>query len=170
MSKVKKFQTPEIISSQKKAILLVASAIILIIIFRALASPCRYTGDCMKPALKEGSLYFLNRLSPYFRSYRIGDIVVFKYEEKDWVARIVALENDTIKITFNNIMVNNATLQEVNIQRNWVDWHYGTYAIESDLSIPTNHVYVLSDNLSAHHDDSRVFGPIPKSSLSGVLW
>jgi signal peptidase I len=155
---------------RKKVLLFLGLIIISFILFRAIAKPYRYTGSCMMPALQEGKLYFLNRLSPYFKAYRIGDIVLFKYEGKDWAARIVALEHDTIQINENNILVNNTALQENGIRRNWAEWKYGTYALENSLVIPAGHVYVLSDNLAAHHDDSRVFGPIPISSLLGALW
>lgn len=135
-----------------------------------LAQPYRLYGDCMEPALKDGRVYFLNRIASYLRPYHIGDIIVFKHEEKDWVARIVALETDTIQITEGSIIVNGLPLQDIGIHRNWTDWKYGAYAIERPLQVPSGHVYVLSDNLSAHHDDSRVFGPVPTSMIFGVIW
>ena len=143
--------------------------IVILLIFKMFASPCPISGDCMEPAIKDGGLYFMNRISPYFRQYQIGDIVAFKHEGKDWFARIVALENDTIKISEQNIIVNNIALQDT-VSRNWTDWKYGIYAVDKSIKVPSGHVYVLSDNLAAHHDDSRVFGPISKSLILGVLW
>jgi len=123
----------------------------------------------MEPSFKDGGLYFVNKISPYFKQYQKGNVVVFKYEGKDWIARIVALENDTIEIKDQNILVNNVQLKD-NVIRNWTDWKYGTYGIDVPIKIPLGHVYVLSDNLSAHHDDSRVFGSISKSLIIGVVW
>ncbi len=143
--------------------------IIAIIIFRIIARPYHVSGDCMEPAIKHGQLYFLNKLVPYIGKYKINDIIMFKYENKDWIARIVALENDSIEINEGNIIVNGLILQD-NIKRNWNDWKYGTFAIENSIKVPQNHVYVLSDNLSAHHDDSRVFGPISTSEIIGTVW
>lgn len=140
-----------------------------LIIYLAIVRPYRVSGDCMDPAIKDGSLHFLNRTLPYLRQYKIGDIVVFKHEEKTWVSRVVALENDTVQISEGGIMLNDTKLQD-NVRRNWTDWKYGTYGIDAPIKIPSDHVYVASDNLSAHHDDSRIFGPIPNSSILGILW
>ena len=143
--------------------------IVILVIFKMFAQPFRISGDCMEPAIKDGKLYFLNRVSPYFRQYHIGDIVAFKHEKKDWIARIVALENDIIKISEQNITVNNILLYDT-VSRNWIDWKYGTYAVDKSIKVPLNCMYVLSDNLSSHHDDSRVFGPISKDLILGIIW
>jgi len=106
----------------------------------------------------DGKLYFLNRISPYLRHYQIGDIIVFKHEGKDWISRIVAVENNTIEITESRIVVNGVPLNDGEIHRNWSGWKQGTHAIDKPLQVPADHVFVLSDNLSAKHDDSRIFG------------
>ncbi len=150
-------------------ILIILTVIALIVLAWGLAAPSRVSGDCMEPAVKDGQLVFLNRIAPYVRQYQINDIILVKHEGKIWIARIVALANDTIQITESNIIVNGAPLQE-SIERNWSDWNYGDYAINAPLKIPSGHVYVLSDDLSAHHDDSRVFGPISNKSILGLIW
>jgi signal peptidase I len=154
---------------------IVLTVVVLIIVGWAIAAPFRVTGDgvepgdCMEPAVKDGQLCFVNRIAPYLRKWQRNDIIVLNYENKVWVARILALENETIQITEGSIIVNGTPLQE-SIQRNWTEWNYGTYALNEPFKVPSDHVYVLSDNLSAHHDDSRVFGPIPKQSIVGLVW
>lgn len=152
-----------------KYIGIILTVITLIIVTWGLAAPSRVEGDCMAPAINNGQLVFLNRIAPYLRSYKINDIVLVKHEGKIWIARIVALANDTIQITESSIVVNGSPLHE-SIERNWTGWHYGDYAVNEPLKIPANHVYVLSDDLSAHHDDSRVFGPIAKKAILGLVW
>ena len=134
-----------------------------------IARPYRISGDCMEPAIIDGRLYFSNQLAPYIREYKIGDIIVFKYEDRFWISRIVALENSTIQIKERKIIINDKPLND-DIIRNWQNWDFGMYAINKPLKIPNNHVFVLSDNLSAQHDDSRVFGPINKSAIVGLVW
>lgn len=145
------------------------SFILVLVSFFLFAHPYRISGDCMEPAIRDGGLYFLNRVSGYFPGYRAGDIILFKHEGKTWISRIVALGNDTIQINEQSIKVNGIILQD-KVHRNWTDWNYGTYAIDTVTKIPSNHAYVLSDNLSAHHDDSRVFGPISYSLILGAIW
>lgn len=144
--------------------------IILIIVILSLARPFRISGNCMEPAIMNGQLCFLNQISPYLRQYKIDDIVLFEHEKKVWISRIVAMENDTIQISEGNVVVNGNSLQNPKIHRSFANWEYGTYAINKPFLIPSNHVFVLSDNLSAQHDDSRVFGPISKSSILGIIW
>ncbi len=146
---------------------IIFTAIVLIIGISLFARPYRISGDCMEPAVKDGQLCFLNRISPYLRHYKIGDIVLFKHDEKIWISRIVALENDTIQITDGSVSVNGVSDK---VHRSWAHWEHGTHAINKPLKIPTNHVFVLSDNLAAQHDDSRVFGPVPQNAILGLIW
>lgn len=151
-----------------KNIVLVIS--ILTIATWAFAHPYNVPGDCMEPAIKDGSHVFVNHISPYLRKYQIGDIIAFKHEGKEWVSRIVALETDTVQITEGKVTVNGIVHHDDKIFRNWSGWKYGTYAVDNSFQVPLAHVFVLSDNLSAQHDDSRVFGPISKSSIVGLVW
>jgi signal peptidase I len=147
----------------------ILSFLILAICSWAIARPHRISGDCMEPAITDGHLYFSNQLAPYFREYRIDDIITFTHEDQLWISRIVALENDTIEIKENEVIVNGITLND-GISRNWDGWDYGSFATARPFTVPAHHVYVLSDNLAARHDDSRVFGPINKSKISGLIW
>lgn len=141
----------------------------MIILVWGIAAPFGVSGDCMEPAIKDSQFYFVNRIAPYLRNYQRNDIVLLNYENKIWIARIIGLENETIQIIEGGIIINGTPLQE-SIQRNWSGWNYGTYGLHEAFKIPKGHVYVLSDNLSAHHDDSRVFGPIPQKSIVGLVW
>ncbi len=154
----------------KIIILAVLTVILLITAGRIFFEPFRIFGDCMEPAIKNEQLTFLNRISPYLRHYQIGDIIVFKHEGKEWISRIVALENNIIQITERRVIVNGAALDDKGIHRNWSGWKHGTYAIDKPFQVPAGHVFVLSDNLSVEHDDSRVFGPISNSSILGLIW
>lgn len=150
----------------KKILLLVVAFVVAAWIF---AWPSKISGDCMEPACKDKSYVLVNRAAPYFHTYKIDDVIIFNYEEKSWIARVVALENDTIKITQGSIEVNGMPLHDA-VQRNWNDWKYGTYALDEPFKVPQGHVYVLSDNLAAHHDDSRVFGPVSYKVITGLVW
>ena len=151
----------------KIALLTIVTAVI---ITWAFARPYHFSGDCMEPTIKSGNTYFLNQMAPYLRPYRINDIIIFKHEGIVWVSRIVALENNTIQIAEGTITVNGALLENTGISRDWTGWNYGDYAINEPLQVPLGHVFILSDKLSAHYDDSRTFGPIAEKSILGVIW
>jgi len=135
--------------------ILIFMGLIGFLTMKLIAWPYYIAGDCMEPAVKDGSYVFVNRMAPYIREHKIGDIIVFTYEEKPFTKGIIT--------------VNGVALQD-SVQRNWTDWEYGTYAINELYYVPADHVYVLSDNLAAHHDDSRVFGPISKKIIFGAVW
>jgi signal peptidase I len=148
----------------------IAFITLMVIMFLGLARPHRVSGNCMEPAVKDGQICFLNYIAPYLRKYKIGDIILFRHEEKTWISRIVALENDTIQITEENVAVNGVALQNPKINRSWANWKYGTYAIDEPFKVPSGSVFVLSDNLAAQHDDSRVFGPVAREAILGLIW
>lgn len=150
--------------------IIIFTVVALIIVVQAFAKPYHASGDCMEPAIKDGQLCFLNRTSAYLRPYQIGDIIAFKHEEKAWVSRVVALETDTIQIIEGTVVVNGVPLSDAKIHRSWANWKQGIYAIDKPLQIPLAHVFVLSDKLSAHHDDSRIFGPVSTESIIGLVW
>lgn len=135
-----------------------------------LAWPYRISGNCMEPAISDGHLYFVNKISPYLRRYKIGDVILFNRNNHVWISRIVALGSDKIQISDRSVILNDDARLSNDIKRNWLDWKFGTYAINRPFYVPLKYVYVLSDNLSAHHDDSRVFGPIPVKSIIGIIW
>jgi len=155
-----------------KGTLLVA---VLLFIYMFIARPYHISGihgekgDCMEPAIKDGQLYFVNYLYYKFLPYKVGDIIIFRHEEMTWISRIVGLENQELRITDNAILVNSKAQSDF-VERNWSDWKYGHYGVEAPVKIPPRHVYVLSDNLSAHHDDSRVFGAISSDNILGKVW
>lgn len=123
----------------------------------------------MEPSIQDKKWYFLNKMSRYLDQYQTGDIILFNREGKVWISRIVALQNNAIQISEHTLVLDGEVVQD-NVDRNWSSWCYGTYGIDNQFLVPRDHVYVLSDNLSAHHDDSRVFGAIPKSEILGRLW
>ena len=155
---------------KKKMIIVTTVVAILFVLFRVFFEPHRLFGDCMEPCFKDGGLYFLNRFAPHARQYQIGDVVSYQHEGKGWISRIVALENDSIQIIEGNIIVNGKPIEDdARVRRSWLGWQYGTYALGQLFQIPPKHVYMLSDKLSAQHDDSRVFGPIHKDTIQGIF-
>lgn len=160
----------------KKSILATFLITICLFFYLFVASPYRISGpsagisgDCMEPAIKDGKLYFANHLYYKLNPYKAGEIMIFQHEDKIWISRIIALENQEIKISDKTILVNDKVYSD-EVERNWQDWRYGQYGVDATAKIPSGHMYVLSDNLSAHHDDSRVFGPISYANILGKVW
>jgi signal peptidase I len=109
----------------------------------------------------------VNKLSYHLHSVHRGDIIVFKAppEErtaqiKDLVKRVIGLPGDTIEARDGHIYIDAHLLKEPYLPKN---------TISDDLPkqvVPANSYFMMGDNRGAS-SDSRVFGPIKKSSIIG---
>lgn len=100
-----------------------------------------------------------------------GDVIVFESPPgvdsgpaRNFIRRIVAVGGDSIESVGGRLKVNGAILDE-----RYVDTRCGGPLSGPALqpqTIPDGHVFVLGDNRCASRD-SRVYGPIPLSSIVG---
>jgi len=127
----------------------------------------KITGPGMYPTLISGETIKTDR---HFSSVKIGDIVVFNNPQGAGilVKRVVALGGEGIAINNNVVTV----YKNDNLKNGFdPDTSYlptGTKTSGNiDITVPRGDVYVLGDNRS-DSVDSRIFGPIPTSSIIGV--
>ena len=98
----------------------------------------------MYPTLPNASIVIVNRTV----ECKIGDVVACQspVDPNKYVCkRIVGLEGDTIIMDPRPSSMNHLPFQ-----------------------VPSNHVYVLGDNLRTSHD-SRYYGPIPRQNIVGKV-
>lgn len=126
----------------------------------------------MRPTFLENDRILVDKLTYRFRPPQRGDIIVFKYPQdpkKDFVKRLVALEDELIEIRNGSVYVEGKRLDEPysvvkNYYYNRNDWPYARE--DQKILVPKDHYYVLGDN-SAQSSDSRNWGFVPKSHLKG---
>jgi signal peptidase I len=140
----------------------------------------------MVPTLQVGDRIIVNKLSYELHSIHRGDIVVFErppLEDQayaDLVKRVIGLPGETISSEDGHIYINGQRLAEP-----WLPPGPDSYtgALPSDanqqfnmpgpVKIPAGDYYVMGDNRT-DSEDSRFFGPIPKSLIVGravaVVW
>lgn len=69
----------------------------------------------MEPTLPVGTHYFVNKITPLFRPYRRGDIVVFPSPidpGKDLIKRVIGLPRETIEIRQKKVWIDGRALEE----------------------------------------------------------
>ena len=126
----------------------------------------------------------LHRLLPY-RDPTIGDVVTFAQPDRprrDLIKRVAALSGDTVAITSKTFTRNGTPVDEPWAQftdpQIWPDDPSTppSRRVRDNLAsmvIPDDHVFCLGDNRD-ESQDSRVFGPVPRSTLRGraflVYW
>jgi signal peptidase I len=153
-------------------------------------------GQC----LMRGDHVFVDRFSYHFRRPQRGEVIVFDTHNiaelsassrgKFYIKRLIALENDEVRITPPCVRVNGQILDDRPAFRRiyslaggyngyvlptpdqfppgrFVDWFNRAY------TVPRQHLFVLGDN-SRRSLDGRYWGSVPKSDLVGravfVYW
>jgi signal peptidase I len=140
----------------------------------------------MYPTLQVGDRIIVNKLSYDLHSIHRGDIVVFRrppledQEYADLVKRVIGLPGETISSRDGHVYINGKQLHEP-----WLppgpDSYTGAlpgdahqqFNLPGPYKIPADEYYVMGDNRT-DSEDSRYFGPIPKSLIVGravaVVW
>ncbi|KPU27920.1 signal peptidase [Caloranaerobacter sp. TR13] len=141
-------------------------AVVIAIIIKTFIFNTTYVlGYSMYPTLHEGDRLFTNKLIYIMGEPKRGDIVVLKapdVPDKDYIKRVVAVENDEIKIVDGKVYINGKVLDEYYLKGSL--YTHGNI----DLKVPKGYVFVLGDNrrLGASKD-SRYFGPVPVKLIKG---
>jgi signal peptidase I len=177
-------------------IVIVGLAIGLALLIQAfLVKPYQIPSGSMEPTLDIGQRVLVNRVNYHFGNPDIGDIVVFhppvgavgggrecgvnppphaacpepssRESDTNFIKRIVAGPGDRLRIVRGVPVVNGVK----------ADQSYDTnpcISSRSDvpcnlphtITIPPDHYFMMGDN-RGHSDDSRLWGPVPRSWLIG---
>jgi signal peptidase I len=140
----------------------------------------------MYPTLQVGDRIIVNKVSYDLHGIHRGDIVVFArppledQEYADLVKRVIGLPGETISSKGGHVYIDGKRLSEP-----WLppgpDSYTGAlpgdahpqFDLPGPVKIPAGDYYVMGDNRT-DSEDSRYFGPIPKSLIVGravaVVW
>ncbi len=182
---------------------LVYAIAIVVLVFIFLGRVSEVDGDSMYPTLKDGEFLFVT--DPFYAYQpKNGDVVVVHntkldgYDQKDitdysvpLVKRVIATENQTLSIDFNNagkISINGepyedigasysifkpydipATDEQIEAFFKASGFHSG--AVENGVytvTVPEGHVFVMGDN-RMHSGDSRAFGFVHENYIVGKV-
>ena len=138
-------------------VLIVALVLLLTQVFLIM----QVTGNDMFPAIKDGDLVFAYRLQSDLSK---NDVIVYKYDGKMRVGRILGRPGDVITLDDSGTLLVNGTTQGGEIL-------YPTYAKENytyPYVVPEDAYFILGD-YRTQSEDSRDFGPVMKSSIQGKV-
>jgi signal peptidase I len=160
----------------KAAVFLALAALAVLLLQAYVIQPFAVPGDAMSPTLQSGDRILVLKSGLLQGPIRSGQIIVFHAPKSlpctvaggggggDLALRVVALPGDTIWSVGDTIFVDGRPLGE----RGWYDRRFGQVGstpIRSTRLAPAQY-FVMADN-RADACDSRVFGPISKSSVVG---
>ncbi|HEV8490012.1 MAG TPA: signal peptidase I [Candidatus Limnocylindrales bacterium] len=157
---------------------LVLTLIIFLVIQTFIAQPYRVEQQSMEQTLEPDQYVLVDKLTPRFDTYKIGDVVVFN-PPPDWIQpdgtpfikRVIAVGGDTVEIKDDGfVYINGIKLNEPYVfQEDGVPQATLTSTDPPRWDIPDGELFVMGDH-RAKSSDSRTFGPIEDDDVIGRAW
>ena len=152
---------------------IILTLVIYFVVQTFVAQPYQIFQNSMENTLDPGQYVLVDKLSPHFSDYKRGDVIVFEppagAEEGDnvpFIKRVIGVGGDTVEVKNGAVWVNGAKLTEPYVYEGQpTDEITG----QSVWQVPDGYLFVMGDHRQASQD-SRVFGPIAKSSVIGRAW
>jgi len=149
------------------ALILILSAGSYLFFSRLCFGTVEIRGQSMAPNLMPGDRFLLDRLTLMTRPLERGDLVVLRDPiHHDYVVkRIVGLPGEQVNMRKNIAYVGGARLIEPYLP---LSVNTEQAMVEPPVRVPSQSYFVLGDNRD-NSEDSRAYGPVPRSSIVGVV-
>jgi len=129
----------------------------------------RVVGSSMIPTLHDADHYLLNRWVYHFRSPSRQDIVVIRDPSAKCfsVKRIIGVGGDSVFLKDGAVYVNGAKLDEPYLLNGMPTYACGKVQ-EQLIMCGKDQFFLLGDN-RMNSADSRVYGPVPRQNVLGMI-
>jgi signal peptidase I len=152
---------------------LVLTVVIFFMIQGFVAQPFQVQQHSMDRTFAQGDYVLVDRLSHLWSPYARGQVVVFGAPastglNEPLIKRVIGIGGDTVEVRDGQAFVNGVALEEPYLFRNDAGVAEPTVASgdQSRWVVPAGELFVMGDHRQVS-EDSRVFGPIPVSSVVG---
>lgn len=148
--------------------------VIFFVLHTFVAQPFQVQMRSMETTFIEGDYVLVDRLTPMWNAYAPGEVIVFRppdaWSQRDdpFIKRVIAVGGDTISIDDDGaVRVNGEVLDEPYLFRNGNgDIEPTDVGGQSTWLVPEGQLFVMGDHRRSS-SDSRIFGPVPVSSVIG---
>ncbi len=129
----------------------------------------RVVGSSMFPTLRDSDYYLLNRCVYHFRDPQRGEVVVIRdpVDAGFDIKRVIAGPGDLVYLNSGRVYVNGRELREPYLPRGTRTYSYRKFDGKV-IHCEKDEYFVLGDN-RRNSTDSRIFGPVPRSSVLGLV-
>lgn len=142
---------------------------IFFMIYLFVAQFHKVSGNSMIPTFHNGDYIITEKVSYRFGTPKRGDIIVLKNpkdESQDFIKRIIALPQDTMRLENNTIFVNDVATNETYLPAG-TQTEDGSFLSEGQtIRAGPNQYFVMGDNRE-HSSDSREWGGVTKKEIIG---
>ncbi len=142
----------------------VPAVVLAVIIHMFLAQATVVYGQSMQPNLQPAERLVIEKVSYYIHEPQRGDIVVLDMPQMGdlLIKRVIGLPGEKVEIRRGIVRINDETIDQsfVLIPGGTT---YGPVTLDSDS------YFVMGDNRN-NSNDSRSFGPIQRSEITGKAW
>ena len=154
---------------------LVLTLVIFFVIQNFIAQPYQVQQMSMEQTLEPGQYVLVDKLTPRWDAYNRGDIIVFNpppswtKDPTPFIKRVIGEPGDTVEVRDDGLVyVNGVALDEPYTFKNAEGVNEPTEAPPDQKSwvVPEGDLFLLGDHRQ-RSADSRVFGPVPISSVIG---
>jgi signal peptidase I len=143
---------------------LAVALLLAIVVMIFLYQPVKVEGNSMNPLLSDQERIFINKFVYHFEPIDRGDVIVFWYpldRSKSFIKRVVGLPGETIQIRAGDVYIDGKELSDQYVPPSYLDGsNYGP------VKISPEQYFVMGDHRDSSND-SRVFGPVPRSLIYG---
>lgn len=149
----------------------VISLAIIIPIRYYLIQPFYVNGASMEPNFYDHEYLIIDEISYRFHQPERGDIVVFRYPrnpQEYFIKRVIALPGERIQIKNGDVYIYEEESDDpILLSEPYLAEGIKTYGLNEEIiNLDNNEYYVLGDNRNSSKD-SRSFGPVDKSFITG---
>lgn len=135
---------------------------IMVVIITFFYAPMRIDGNSMKPALSDGDIVIIDKISYVFNEPERFDLVAFKYRydySQRYIKRIIGMPGETIYIKDNIIYILNDDTGQYEVLKEYYGYFSGTAQLTDcePVTLKDDEYFVLGDN-RYDSDDSRSGG------------